>query len=158
MAELSRKRQDEMKKIHREVVAGKHVEAKGVKQQSYQNDLKKQALLQEQIARNQERKNLVRMQEQLAQQKLKLLKEKKLKEFKSGYDQRIQEELAKMKRKEVELAGMERTEGELIKKLQNTQQVQKEAFTELEGAVKGSASPKKGVSEKLSKSDLQVKK
>jgi len=136
MLDLSKQRQDEMKKIRKDIVTNKHVDAKAVKQQSYYNDLKKQEILKESVAKNQEKKSLVRWQEDMAQQKIKTIKDKKLQEFKSDYEQRIQSEMERIKRKEQELAAMEKSEGELIKKLQNTQQMQKNAFSELESAIK----------------------
>ena len=149
MLELSKQRQQEIKKIHKDIVMNKHSEAKSVKQQSYHNDLRKQEFLKEHVAKNQEKKAVVRMQEDIAQQKLKLLKDKKLQEFKQNYEQRIQGEMERVKQREKELANMEKEEGELIKKLQNTQQMQKHAFSELESAIKyqgGKISPKSSVS------------
>eukprot|EP01022_Parablepharisma_sp_SALTPOND_P001622 TRINITY_DN106916_c1_g1_i1.p3 TRINITY_DN106916_c1_g1~~TRINITY_DN106916_c1_g1_i1.p3 ORF type:complete len:196 (+),score=49.99 TRINITY_DN106916_c1_g1_i1:1388-1975(+) len=146
MLELSKQRQQEIKKIHKDIVQNKHTDAKVVKQQSYHNDLRKQEIIKDYVAKNQEKKSLVRMQEDIAQQKIKVMKEKRLQEFKQNYESRIQEEMEKIKKREKDLAAMEKEEGDLIKKLQNTQQMQKSAFSELETAIKyqgsGRSSPK----------------
>eukprot|EP00826_Nyctotherus_ovalis_P056329 TRINITY_DN7586_c0_g1_i10.p1 TRINITY_DN7586_c0_g1~~TRINITY_DN7586_c0_g1_i10.p1 ORF type:complete len:180 (+),score=76.32 TRINITY_DN7586_c0_g1_i10:451-990(+) len=144
--EMSKKRQEDKRRISQEIVKDRQAEARTIKQQSRSNDIKKQEIVNAYAARNHERKSKIRMQEEVGQQKVQKMREKKLKEFKHNYDLRIQEEMEKIKKREKELSEMEREEGELIKKLQNTQQVQKRAFNELETAIKspssGKASPK----------------
>ena len=68
----------------------------------------------------------------------------------------MQSELERMKKKEQELSNMEKTESELIKKLQNTQQNQKTAFGELESAIKYQ-SPGKGTRSPGGSSSKEVK-
>jgi len=147
MLELNQQRRQEIKRIQGNVVASKHSEAKTIKKQSFENALKKQEIIKEHTAKNQEKKGLVRLQEDMALQKINTLKQKKRQEFKMNYEQRVQSELERMKQKQTELANMEKAEGELIKKLQNTQQTQKNAFYELENAIKYQ-SPSKTMTQK----------
>jgi hypothetical protein len=56
-------------------------------------------------------------------------------EAKIELDKKIAEEQALIKQKEQEVMQMEMLEMELIKKLQNTQAIQKQAYSELENAL-----------------------
>ena len=59
-------------------------------------------------------------------------------EAKAEMEKKIAEEEAMIKQKEQEVMQMEMLEMELIKKLQNTQAIQKQAYTELEQALQQS--------------------
>ncbi len=59
-------------------------------------------------------------------------------EAKAEIDRKIAEEEAIIKQKEQEVMQMEMLEMELIKKLQNTQAIQKQAYSELESALQQS--------------------
>ncbi len=149
MLDLNHQRKEEIRKMQASVASKKASEAKSIKKQSFENELRKQELLRDHMTKNQEKKTLVKMQEGAAAQKINTIKQKKMQEFKMGYEQRVKEELDRIKQKQLELSNMEKTEGELIKKLQNTQKMQKDAFGELETAIKqpspakdGSRSPK----------------
>jgi len=63
------------------------------------------------------------------------LRKKIEKESKTDYYNRIEDEEGGRINKENEVIELERIEMELIKKLQNTQQMQKDAYNELEGAL-----------------------
>ena len=56
-------------------------------------------------------------------------------ETKADQDRRMSEEEAVIRNKEQEVMQMEMLEMELIKKLQNTQAIQKQAYAELENAL-----------------------
>ncbi len=56
-------------------------------------------------------------------------------EARADLDKKIAEEEALIKQKEQEVMQMEMLEMELIKKLQNTQAIQKQAYSELENAL-----------------------
>ena len=56
-------------------------------------------------------------------------------EAKAELDKRMAEEEAMIRQKEQEVMQMEMLEMELIKKLQNTQAIQKQAYSELENAL-----------------------
>jgi hypothetical protein len=147
MLELNQQRHEEIRKIQDSIAANKAASAKMVKKQSYENEKRKQEIVQDHVAKNQEKKMVVRMQEDTAMQKQQTLKQKRLQDFKQNYQARLQEEMDRIRKKELELAKMEKVETELITKLQNTQQMQKRAFGELESAIKYSgptskASPK----------------
>ncbi len=58
-------------------------------------------------------------------------------EAKAELDKKIAEEEAMIRQKEQEVMQMEMLEMELIKKLQNTQAIQKQAYAELESALQG---------------------
>ena len=61
---------------------------------------------------------------------------RRLAQVQRQHDQRVNNEDAMRSLKEEEVMQMEKLEMELIKKLQNTQAVQKEAYQELERALK----------------------
>mmetsp|Transcript_5504 Transcript_5504/g.4695 ORF Transcript_5504/g.4695 Transcript_5504/m.4695 type:complete len:128 (+) Transcript_5504:173-556(+) len=63
------------------------------------------------------------------------LKRKVEKESKTHYDSRIGDEEHNRVNRENEVMELERIEMELIKKLQNTQQMQKDAYNDLESAL-----------------------
>ena len=143
MLELNQQRHQEIKKIQQSLAANKATGAQAVKKQSYENDRRKQEILHDYMAKNQEKKMVVRVQEDAGQQKVQALKQKRLQDFKQNYQARLQEEMDRIRKKELELAKMEKVETELITKLQNTQQLQKRAFGELESAIKYQGSPGK---------------
>jgi hypothetical protein len=134
--ELSKQRQQEKRRINQEIIKDRHAEAKAIRLQSYHNDIRKQEIINAYATRNKEKKSKVRMEEEKAQRKIREMQEKRLKEFKRNYESRIEEELEKIKKREKDLTNMEKEESELIRELQNTQQVQKSAFNELEAAIK----------------------
>ena len=144
--EMSKQRQDEHRRVNNEIIYDRHADANSIRQESKKNDMKKREIIEAYEAKNQEKKIAIRMEEEMRQKKLREMKEKRLKEFKQDYDERVKEEMDKIKNKEKNLLVMEKEEAELIKKLQNTQHMQKEAFNELEIAIKtqgsGKSSPK----------------
>ena len=76
----------------------------------------------------------------IKQQRMGLMKKddylrRKQLEARAEIDKRIQEEEALIRQKEQEVMQMEMLEMELIKKLQNTQAIQKQAYSELENAL-----------------------
>ncbi len=86
--------------------------------------------------KNMERRQIVRFQEDLGIQRNNARKDYLQKGYKKDYVHRVQTEKQIIGAKEQEIMLMEKREGDLIKKLQNTQAVQKEAFQELENALK----------------------
>ena len=89
----------------------------------------------EAVKKNQDKQAQVKRTEEMGRYNKNLKVNRKLQENKYGYDHRINKEEGKIKVKEQELMKMELLESELIKRLQNTQQVQKDAFVELEKAL-----------------------
>ena len=95
--------------------------------------------------KNMERRQIVRFQEDLGIQRNNARKAYLQKSYQKDYGSRVKAEKQVIGAKEQEIMIMEKREGELIKKLQNTQAVQKEAFQELENALRyQGASPEKG--------------
>ena len=75
------------------------------------------------------------MEEQLAKQKLEEARKRKIHETKMLIQQQIEKELESIAKTEQQVMQMEMLEMELIKKLQTTQAIQKQAFMELEAAI-----------------------
>ena len=78
---------------------------------------------------------MVKEQLRLADFKRKEYELKKKEEAKKDFEDRINREIRRTKQKEKEVMQMEMIEMELIKKLQNTQNLQKNAYQELENAL-----------------------
>ena len=83
------------------------------------------------------RKQSKSVKEQLlmAERKRKELEIQRLEKARKEFEDRIRRELRLTKQKEKEVMQMEMIEMELIKKLQNTQNIQKNAYQELENAL-----------------------
>ena len=84
---------------------------------------------------NANKQSLVKQQERIAQLKREEFVRRKQAEARAEMDRKIAEEEAVIKQKEQEVMQMEMLEMELIKKLQNTQAIQKQAYSELENAL-----------------------
>ena len=78
---------------------------------------------------------LINQQKRFAQLKIEDEKRRKVHSVKRETDKRVEEEDKVRSLKEQEVMQMEMLEMELIKKLQNTQAIQKEAYAELEKAL-----------------------
>lgn len=79
--------------------------------------------------------DIIRQHHNIQKIKRNELKKKNEKDSKHHYDSRIEDEEGGRLNKENEVMELERIEMELIKKLQNTQQMQKDAYNDLEGAL-----------------------
>lgn len=134
--ENKKQRQIEIKGIQDNIVASKIADARSVKQQSYQNDIRKQMINNEFISKNQQRKSKVKYGEDMVMKKMNDFRQNKMEQFKNNYEERIKAEIDRMKKKEADMAVMEKSEEDLIKKLQNSQQTQKKVFKELQTALK----------------------
>ncbi len=84
---------------------------------------------------NKYKSNMVRQQEKFAFLKKQEFLRKKQEEAREDIDKKIAEEESLIKQKEKEVMQMELLEMELIKKLQNTQAIQKQAYSDLEAAL-----------------------
>jgi predicted ATP-dependent protease len=78
---------------------------------------------------------MILQQKRLAQLKIEDEKRRRIHSVKRDQDRVIDEEARVKQMKEQEVMQMEMLEMELIKKLQNTQAIQKEAYAELEKAL-----------------------
>ena len=79
---------------------------------------------------------IITNQKRLAAMKIEEDRHRRLAQVQRHHDSRVHNEDALRNMKEEEVMQMEKLEMELIKKLQNTQAVQKEAYQELERALK----------------------
>lgn len=85
---------------------------------------------------NKMKNQIVNQQKRLAQMKQEEEQRRKVGLANRNQNMKVQEEDIARTHKEDEVLNMERIEMELIKKLQNTQAIQKEAYQELERALK----------------------
>ena len=136
LLEVSKKRQDEIKAIQAQIAKQKHDEAKERKKEREMNDQKKKQIEQDAVLINQEKKLIIKQIEVNGQEKLHDYKKQKVENSKTHYKERVKQEQEDIYKKQSELSELERAESELIKKLQHTQTVQKQAFEELESALK----------------------
>ena len=79
---------------------------------------------------------IVNQQKRLAAMKIEEDRTRRIQQVQKHHDDRVTNEEYMRSQKEEEVMQMEKLEMELIKKLQNTQAVQKEAYQELERALK----------------------
>ena len=77
----------------------------------------------------------MKQQERIQRVKVEEFRKQKIDQAREEVSRKIAEEEAMIKQKEQEVMQMEMLEMELIKKLQNTQAIQKQAYTELEKAI-----------------------
>jgi hypothetical protein len=142
LLEISKQRQMEIKAIQSQIAKTKHDEAKERKKERELNDLKKKQFEQDFIQANQEKKLVIKEIERKGLDKLSQYSEKRKEFGKQHYKERVQRHQQDIQDKQTELAKYEAIESELIKKLQHTQTVQKQAFDELESALKYSTGSK----------------
>ena len=88
------------------------------------------------LEKNSQRSKMIKFGEELGIRRNIARKEYLHQTYQSDYLNRIREEKLLIESKEKEIASMEKKENNLIEKLQNTQSVQKDAFLELESALK----------------------
>ena len=125
----------ERQKIQEAIYLSKKEE---VKQQKYIQVANKQRkhVFYSQAAQDAAAKNqMIKQQERIAQLKKEEFIRRKQMEAKIDQEKKMAEEEAVIRQKEQEVMQMEMLEMELIKKLQNTQAIQKQAYAELENAL-----------------------
>ena len=105
------------------------------KLQKKQNEQRRKNLKKRVEQENKIKTDIIRQHHNIQKIKRDEIKRKVEKESKNHYDSRIDDEEQNRINKENEVMELERIEMELIKKLQNTQQVQKDAYNELESAL-----------------------
>ena len=84
---------------------------------------------------NKMKNQIINQQKRIAQMKIEDDKRRRIHSVKREVDRKVDEEARIRQMKEQEVMQMEMLEMELIKKLQNTQAIQKEAYSELEKAL-----------------------
>ena len=132
---IRKQRDDEQKKIKEALLISKKQEAKMAKLQKKQNDQRRKTQKKRVEQENKIKTDIIRQHHNIQKIKKDEMKRRVEKESKNYYDSKIDDEDQFRLTKENEVMELERIEMELIKKLQNTQQVQKEAYNELESAL-----------------------
>jgi len=92
---------------------------------------------------NQERKNYIKAQKEMAHHKIVDYKAKKFEEARREQETKMSDEKKKVKDYEMEAQQLEMMEAELLRKLQETQAKERQAFTQLESAMIDASLPKK---------------
>ena len=132
---LSKQRYDEKKKVQDALLLQKKEEAKQAKMIKNQNEQKK-FMNNERIRQENKMKNQIGLQsKRLAQMKIAEEQRRKIMMARKDHEDKCDMEENMRNVKMDEVAQMEKLEMELIKRLQNTQAIQKEAYLELEKAL-----------------------
>ena len=113
----------------------KHEEAQQAKLKAEQDKARLHQNLQYLNHKNQMQKQQIQTEEQIAKLKIEEARKRKIQETRLMIQKQIEEEQRIIAFKEQEVMQMEILEMELIKKLQNTQAIQKQAYMELETAI-----------------------
>lgn len=132
---IRRQRAEEAKKIKEALLISKKQEAKMAKLQKKQNDQRRKNQKKRIEQENKIKTDIIRQHHNIQRIKRDENKRRIEKESKNHYESRIDGEDQNRVTKENEVMELERIEMELIKKLQNTQQIQKDAYSELETAL-----------------------
>jgi hypothetical protein len=132
---IRKQRLEEQRKIKEALLISKKQEAKMAKLQKKQNDQRRKNQKKREEQENKLKTDIIRQHHNIQKIKKDEHKRKIEKESKNHYDSKIDDEENFKVNKENEVMELERIEMELIKKLQNTQQVQKDAYNDLESAL-----------------------
>ena len=133
---INKQRADEKRKVQEAIFQSKREEAKQAKILKHQNEQKKKFTHFKIEQENRMKNQIVNQQKRLAAMKIEEEKQRRLQQIQKQHDDKVGSEDYLRQQKEEEVMQMEKLEMELIKKLQNTQAVQKEAYQELERALK----------------------
>lgn len=114
----------------------KKEEAKQSKMIKQQNDAKKRHQQFKIEQENRMKNQIIKQQKHVANVKIEQDRNRRLYNVKKAHDEKVINEDLVRSQKEDEVMQMEKLEMELIKKLQNTQAIQKDAYQELERALK----------------------
>ena len=132
---MRKERNIEKTKIQQSILMSKHEEARQAKMKAQQDAARKQQQLEYIERLNKERKSRIKFDEQVAKQKAEEARRRKISDTRNEIQRQIEEEQRLIQIKEQEVMQMELLEMELIKKLQNTQAIQKQAYQDLEAAI-----------------------
>ncbi len=100
-----------------------------------QNEQRKRNISQKMEIDNRQKTEMINQQKRIAQLKIEEERRRRVQSVKRDIDRKYDDEARIRQLKEQEVMQMEMLEMELIKKLQNTQAIQKEAYSELEKAL-----------------------
>ncbi|CDW88770.1 UNKNOWN [Stylonychia lemnae] len=133
--EDAKRRKEERKKTETDVYMMKRDQAIKIKKLTKKNEKKKDKFLNRVQSENLLRGQIIKQSEQYAKLKKEAQDRKHLNDVKQFYDDRVKKEEKTISKKEREILQMEALEMELIKNLQNTQNLQKTAYSDLEKAL-----------------------
>ena len=132
---IAKQRHEEKRKVQDALMLQKKEEAKQSKMVKQQNDAKKRQNL-FRVEQENKMKNQIGLQsKRLARLKIEEEQRRKIMMARKDHEEKVGEEEHMRNVKMDEVAQMEKLEMELIKRLQNTQAIQKEAYLELEKAL-----------------------
>lgn len=106
-----------------------------IRNESQRNQFLKENFQTQIMQKNSAKVNFVKKQILLGNLKVEEHKANKILRCKQGYENKINDEQTKIKKAEYDIIEMEKMELELIKKLQQSQYIQKTVYEELEGAL-----------------------
>lgn len=133
---VQKQRADEKRKVQEAIFQSRREEAKQSKIIKQQNEQKKKFQSFKVEQENRMKNQIVNQQKRLAAMKIEEDRQRRVQQVQRQHDDRVNNEDFLRQQKEEEVMQMEKLEMELIKKLQNTQAVQKDAYQELERALK----------------------
>ena len=133
---LNKQRADEKRKVQEAIFQSRREEAKQSKIVKQQNEQKKKFNSFKHEQENRMKNQIVNQQKRLAAMKIEEDRQRRAQQVARDSNNRAGNEDYLRQQKEEEVMQMEKLEMELIKKLQNTQAVQKEAYQDLERALK----------------------
>ena len=133
---VNKQRADEKRKVQEAIFQSKREEAKQSKIIKQQNEQKKKFQNFKVEQENRMKNQIVNQQKRMAAMKIEEDRQRRLHAVQRHHEDKVVNEDYMRQQKEEEVMQMEKLEMELIKKLQNTQAVQKDAYQELERALK----------------------
>ena len=141
--EESKHRMKEIEERKRAIhVERRHV-AHSLRMKRQQNEKRKYEYLQDIRMKNQARKELIKTQERQAYLKLQDMKQKHIDDTKQQNQDLVFGEKDLIRQRELEAQKLEKLEAELLQNLQQTQNMEREAFNQLENVMIDAAKPKR---------------
>uniref|UniRef100_A0A7S3NAU6 Uncharacterized protein n=1 Tax=Euplotes harpa TaxID=151035 RepID=A0A7S3NAU6_9SPIT len=140
--EVRHKRQ-EIEERKQEIYKERRKAAQSLRIKRMKNDQKKYEFLNEVRMQNAAKKELIKTQEKQASIHLENLKRRHIMEVQNNNKNSVLSEKELIRRREREAQRLERLEAELLQNLQQTQLMEKEAFSQLEHAMIDASRPKR---------------
>jgi hypothetical protein len=141
--EERQKKVKELNEIHNRIVVTKRVIVSQTRDEREQNENMKRTFKMQQVSMNQEKKKRVIDNYENGKIKLQRFKISKFASFKNFHSNRLVSEKDEVIDREMQAQTLETIEAELLKKLQLTQNMERQAFSELESAMIDSSMPKR---------------
>lgn len=117
--------------------------AKSLKARRHNNEKRKYEYLQDLRMKNLAKKELIKTQERQAYHKIQNLKNRNIEGTKQKNMDLMLSEKDLIRQREIEAQKLERLEAELLQNLQQTQNMEREAFNQLENAMIDASKPKR---------------